>query len=223
MAYKLSPSKAHRYLNCTKSLEFDVEFKETQQTIRGSILHKYAEMIIKNEEIKDFVWENDFDDYENFLIQSYVKSVYEEKEKINADILEVEKKRTINIYDFSINLIIDVFLKSEDAISIIDLKTGNGDVEVGDNEQLLFYAASVLLEFPKVKTFRLSIFQKGKMKTTIVSRDTILNFFVDKFDVFEKIKNNKLEFNPSEKACKFCAIKKTCVERAKWIVGGKNG
>ena len=41
--YKLSPSKAHRYLQCTKSLEYDTEFVETPWTIRGNILHEFGE------------------------------------------------------------------------------------------------------------------------------------------------------------------------------------
>lgn len=65
--YKLSPSKAHRFLNCTKSLEFDIPFTETPQTIRGNILHKLGEKMLRNEEILDYIGEHKINEYEIFL------------------------------------------------------------------------------------------------------------------------------------------------------------
>lgn len=219
--YKLSPSKAHRYLQCTKSLEFDTEFVETPYTVRGSLLHEYAEMMIKNKNVDDFKETHSITDYEEYLIQSYVDAVWNEKDLIGANKLIVEEKRNITLYDNSINLIIDTLLVGKDTVSIIDLKTGNNDIDPNDNEQLLFYAYSIVNDYKDVKEFRLSIFQKGKLKTTVVSLDEVLDFFMSKFFIFEKIKNNDLEYNPSDKACKYCAIRNTCRARAEWIIGGK--
>lgn len=219
--YKLSPSKAHRYLQCTKSLEFDKEFVESPFTIRGSILHKYAEMLIKNEDTSLFVLQNDITDYENFLIKSYVETVFQEKTKVEADNIIVEEKRTISLYGNSINLIIDALCVGKKIASIIDLKTGNNDIDPNDNEQLLFYAYSIINEYPQVNKFRLSIFQKGKIKTNVVTKDYVMEYFMEKFDVFMQIKDNKLTYNPSEKACKYCSNKDSCRARAEWIIGGK--
>lgn len=219
--YKLSPSKAHRYLQCTKSLEFDTEFVETPYTVRGSLLHEYAEMMIKNKNVDTFKETHRITDYEEYLIQSYVDAVWNEKDLIGANKLIVEEKRNITLYDNSINLIIDTLLVGKDTVSIIDLKTGNNDIDPNNNEQLLFYAYSIVNDYKDVKEFRLSIFQKGKLKTTVVSLDEVLDFFMSKFFIFEKIKNNDLEYNPSDKACKYCAIRNTCRARAEWIIGGK--
>jgi len=219
--YKLSPSKAHRFLQCTKSLEYDTEFVETPVTIRGSMLHKFAEMMIKNEDMENFIKENKINDYELYLVSQYVESVWSEQQLVNADKVIVEEKRTIRLYGNNINLIMDTLLLGEDTASIIDLKTGNGDVDANDNEQLLFYAYAVIQSYPQYQNIRLSIFQKGKLKTIEVSKDEVLDFFFDKEYIFNMISNNNLEYNPSNKACKFCAIKDSCKARAKWVIGGK--
>lgn len=220
--YKLSPSKAHRYLTCTKSLEFDTAFVETPYTIRGSLLHELGEMLITNQSIDAFMKEHKITDYEIYLLQKYVDAVWSEKDLIGANTPPiVEEKRNITLYDNSINLIIDTLLVGQDTISIIDLKTGNNDIDPNDNEQLLFYAYSVVNDYIHIKNYRLSIFQKGQLKTATVTQDEVLDFFMDKFLVFQKINKDELEYNPSDKACKYCAIKDTCRARADWIIGGK--
>jgi len=220
--YKLSPSKAHRYLKCTKSLEYDTEFVETPWTIRGSILHEFGERKLLEKETNLFEIENNFNDYEKFLINAYVQAVMNEYNLIQADSLHVEEKEPIEIYGNKINLIIDALVLGKKIASIIDLKTGNNDISPVDNEQLLFYAYSVLTRYPEIETFRLSIFQKGKIKTEVVTREYVYDFFIDKFDIFDAISRNELTYNPDEKACKYCAHKDKCVARAKWIIGGKD-
>jgi hypothetical protein len=172
-------------------------------------------------EIETFIKEHKITDYEHYLVSGYVDAVWEEKQLIDAKEMIVEEKRNITLYDNSINLIIDTLLIGKDTVSIIDLKTGNNDIDPDDNEQLMFYAYSIVNDYIHIKNFRLSIFQKGKLKTTVVSLDEVLDFFMSKFLVFQKINKNELEYNPSDKACKFCAIKDTCRARAEWIIGGK--
>ena len=217
--YKLSPSKAHRYLNCTKSLEFDVAFVETPATIRGNILHSVAELALKNEDISEQIKIHEIDGYEQSLIQSYVNAVWQEYERVFGNRLRVEQKRTINLYGNTINLVIDALIVGKDEASIIDLKTGRGDVDVFDNEQLYFYAYYVFTNYA-VFSCRVSIFQKNKLKTIVLKRYEVFDYFIAKDETFKKIAQNELEYNPSEKACKFCANKDSCVARAKWIITG---
>lgn len=220
--YKLSPSKAHRYLQCTKSLEFDTEFVETPFTVRGSMLHNLAEMIIKNEDTEQFIRDNSINDYEHSLVSNYVECVFKEKQDLNAKEILVEQKKSITLYDNTINLIMDALVLADTTASILDLKTGNNDIDAVDNEQLLFYAYATIQEYPHINNIRLSIFQKNRLKTYEVSKDEVLDFFMDKFEIFAAIKRNELKYNPSDKACKYCAIKDSCKARAKWIIGGKN-
>lgn len=220
--YKLSPSKAHRFLQCTKSLEFDIEFVETPASIRGSILHEYAQMILNSSnDIEQYYKEHNINSYEQFLVTSYAKAVWDEYFRIDAYKIEVENKHPIEIYGNTINLIIDALVLSKNEASILDLKSGNGEVDVHENEQLFFYGYAVLQRYPYIKKVTLSIFQKGKLKTVHKTANEIYDFFVEKHEIFDKIQKNMLEYNPSDKACKFCPIKNTCVARAKWIIGGK--
>jgi hypothetical protein len=220
--YKLSPSKAHRYLQCTKSLEFDTEFVESEASKRGTLLHTIGEMLIKEKEnVDDIMDENNLSDYERFLVRAYADAVWEEYKNIGAKQLKVEEKITISLYQNQINLIMDALIIGNKVASVIDLKSGRGDVDPDENEQLIFYGFAVVIKFPSVKNLRLSIFQKGKMKTVEMTKSEILDFFMEKEEVFEKIANNQLEYNPSEKACKFCGNKDRCLARSQWILNGK--
>lgn len=219
--YKLSPSKAHRYLNCTKSLEFDKEFVETPQTVRGSILHELAEMTLKNEDTLSFIEQHKINEYELYLVNGYAQEVWTEMTKVpNANMI-VEEKKPILIYNNNINLIVDCLILGDNTATIFDLKTGNGDVDIEDNEQLYFYAYMVAITYENIENFNLNIYQKGKRKTIEISKEEVFDFFIDKEEVFKQIAENKLTYNPSDKACKFCSIKDTCLVRAKWIIGGK--
>lgn len=218
--YKLSPSKAHRFLNCTKSLEFDVDFVETPLTLRGSILHKLAEMNLRNQETMEYIAEHKINEYELYLINEYTRAVWNETERIKGKLI-IEEKKPIIIFNNNINLIVDALIVGETEASIIDLKSGNADVEVEDNEQLYFYAYMVATQYDNINTFYLNIFQKGVLKTFAVSRQEVFDFFLEREHIFIKIEKNELEYNPSDKACKFCSIKDKCLARAKWIIGGK--
>jgi hypothetical protein len=218
--YKLSPSKAHRFLNCTKSLEFDVDFIETPVTMRGSILHTLAEMSLRNQETMEYIAEHKINEYELYLINEYTRAVWNETERIKGELI-IEKKKPIIIFNNNINLIVDALIIGEKEASIIDLKTGNADVDVEDNEQLYFYAYMVATQYNNIETFYLNIFQKGILKTYVVTKNQVFDFFLEKEHVFLKIEKNELEYNPSDKACKFCSIKDKCMARAKWIIGGK--
>jgi hypothetical protein len=220
--YKLSPSKAHRFLTCTKSLEFDVDFVESPVTIRGSLLHSIAEKMVLSQEIDHLIEEHKINEYEMFLMKEYAKKAWSEYHRISAHTMLVEQKTTMNIYGFSINLVIDVLVYNDTHASIIDLKTGNNNVDVADNEQLMFYGFSTIQTHPNIEEFTLSIFQKGKLKSITKTRSEILDFFMNTENIFESIKNNELTYQPSDKGCKYCAIKGSCMERARWIINGKS-
>lgn len=221
MKYALSPSKAHRFLRCTASLLHDKKEEETAATIRGRQLHEYAYLKLTNQDYEEFAEIHQINDYEENLINCYVNAVLEEAIRIGATKRIFEKKESASLYFFNFNYIIDALLIGGDTASIIDLKTGNIDVEVENNEQLLFYAHDVSIKYPKIKKFRLSIFQKMRMKTQEIQKQDIIDFFLEKYDIFEEIHSEDLKYRPSEKACQWCAIKNTCIARANWIVRGK--
>lgn len=226
MAYKLSPSKAHRFLNCTKSLEYDVE-TETPASIRGSMLHEYASMQLSDylmpedyDKIEIFRQKNNINDYEERLISYYINAV-RELQKEFAGKLTVEVRRTMPIFGNDIDFIIDSLILGHTRAAIIDLKTGRVDVEPENNDQLLFYSYYVAFNFPNVKSLTIGIFQKCKLKTIEISPENVFDYMIGKEHVFEDIKNGNLTFNPGEKTCRYCAHKNECIARSNWILGGK--
>lgn len=216
--YKLSPSKAHRFLNCTASLKHDVEFVDTIYTARGTLLHELGEKLIKKEDVDDFIIENEINFHELEFLEAYANAVLEEFYFINATILDIEVIKPIEIYGFNTNSSIDALALSETTASIIDLKTGRNEISPFNNEQLYFYAYSVIMDYPNIKTIRLSIFQNSQMKTIVVDKKKVLKYFEKKAKVFEKIANDDLTYNPGKKACKYFSIRETCEARMQWLI-----
>ena len=221
--YKLSPSKAHRYLQCTASLKHDLPFTESPASVRGSELHDIAEKILKKFDSQSLFNQYNLNDYERFLIESYVSAVLQEYERIKGKELIVEEKTRTEIFGMSLNMILDTLILGRKSAIIIDLKTGNYNVDPEDNPQLMFYGYGVIMKYPKIKNLKLSIFQKGKMKSIDIKKGEVMDFFIEHAETFEKISRNELEYNPSEKACKFCDYRDKCPARAKWILERKDG
>ena len=100
--YKLSPSKAHRFLNCTASLMHDKPFVENAATIRGKLLHEFAEKRLRNEDTREFEINNKINDYEIFIVESYVNSIWREYNEILATkyLQSKNKKRLFTISIF---------------------------------------------------------------------------------------------------------------------------
>ena len=221
--YKLSPSKAHRYLTCTKSLEYDTAFVETPWTIRGNILHEFGEMKLLDKDTSEYEKEHNFNDYEYFLINAYKQAVMNEYNQLQANKMQVEVKESIEIFGFKFNLIQDCLLIAfwNKTATIIDLKTGNYDISPVNNEQLILYGYSVWFRYPEIENYRLGIFQKGKLKIHEMTKDELLDFLISKESKYDEIRRNELTYTPSDKACKYCGNNKKCVARAKWILSTK--
>lgn len=220
--YKLSPSKADRYLQCTASLLYDEAFVESPATIRGSQLHLLSEKMIQGLETERYIEEHEFNDYELNNIDAYVTEVYREADSIGTNNIIVERKVSVNLYGQKINMIIDVLILDDYVASIIDLKTGRGVVEVENNSQLYFYALHICFQYPKVEEIRVAIFQNFKAKRLVLTRDEVFDFFIGKETKFLEINEDRLTYSPSDSACKWCSYRKECKARAKWIIGGKD-
>lgn len=219
--YKLSPSKADRYLQCSASLMYDEEFVESPASIRGSILHDYAEKLLRGKDTHAIVLDNALNDYEMGNINAYTIDVYREADLLDSDRIIVEEKVSVNMYGNKINMILDVLVLGETVASITDLKTGRGIVEVENNSQLFFYAFYVVMKYPRIERVRIAIFQNFKAKRIEVTKDEVLDFFMGKDTKFFEINNDDLQYSPSDKACQWCAHRKVCKARAEWIIGGK--
>ena len=215
--YKLSPSIAHRFLNCTASLRHELPFEENEYSRRGKFLHEIAGGF------GDVQTGNRWGKYvaiielRKNLVHSYANTVLTKAAELNAKPI-IERKQRIFLYGNAINLIIDAFILGREKAIVIDLKTGFSPVETKDNEQLYFYAYFVVSNFPNVNDIEVAIFQNLKYESEVLTRGEVLNYFFEKHQIFEDINNDNLKYTPHPKACKYCAIRDTCSARLNSLI-----
>lgn len=215
--YKLSPSIAHRFLNCTASLRHELPFEENEYSRRGKFLHEIAGALAmcKPETVGESM--SLLSSYEKNLVHSYANTVLTKAAELNAKPI-IERKQRIFLYGNAINLIIDALILSREKAIVIDLKTGFSPVETKDNEQLYFYAYFAVSNFPNVNEIEVAIFQNLKYESEILTRGEVLNYFFEKHQIFEDINNDNLKYTPHPKACKYCAIRDTCSARLNSLI-----
>lgn len=222
--YKLSPSKAHRFLQCTASLKYDTEFVETAASKCGTLLHTLAEYYLKSkskQEISNLISENKISDYEFNLIDAYTSFVLYQIDKIKGKELLIEFKTPFSIFGFTMNAIIDAVIIADTVATLIDLKTGSVYVDADDNEQLMYYAYIIFNVYPKIKTVYSYIYQNFQAKEFVITRSECFDFFIEKEPIYDAISRDELTYNPSDKACKYCGNKDSCLAWAYWVIGGK--
>lgn len=99
----------------------------------------------------------------------------------------------------------DLVLYVKDEIHIFDLKTGVIPVEVVDNEQMLYYAATYAYLAPDAKGVHLHIVQPWASNIEVWFVDTarILDFMVKARQTRDDIQAGSVKLQPSDH-CKFC-------------------
>lgn len=101
---------------------------------------------------------------------------------------------------------VDLVLYVADEIHVIDHKTGQIEVSVHDNSQLLYYAVSAAPLAPKATGVWLHIVQpwaKGNIEKVFVTTAELLTFMREAQAAEKKILQQDTTFGPSEH-CKFC-------------------
>lgn len=236
-----SLSASSRWLKCTASLLYNKDFKANPNTTKGNLIHEVSALRLKeiffkenhNEEIERlkrdiFVDKNDktitakwdkdcektHEGYINYAIKMY--NQYE------PHTVEIEKKINVVWYGFKKFGYIDLVMISDDYIIIIDLKSGRTRVESEDNSQMLMYAiGKIQEEQEKEKKFYgnyiISICQSlvGNIKAYEYNLKQISNFYSSHAKKMEEILFDNLQYDPSEKACKYCDHRASCNERIK--------
>lgn len=103
------------------------------------------------------------------------------------------------------NTTADLVLYVKDEIHIFDLKTGGISVEVVDNPQLLYYAATYGHLAPNAKGVYLHIVQPwaNNMEVWFADTATILKYMVDAQQAAQSIHQGSVALVPSDH-CKFC-------------------
>lgn len=237
--YKLRPSASARFLQCSKSLEYNDGFTESIHTIKGNLIHEvislelyqifknksYAKKIqslkenglkSKNDPKLHALWDNDCEETTRNAI-SYARKVVEH---YKPQEIHIEVMLPCTFYGNKMNGKVDFLLLSEDLVVVIDWKTGRGKVETEDNTQMLLYAYAVVQDIasqgkPIPSRVIISVNQSiiYNVKAVKYTLKQMLKWYKDQSEQMYKINRNLLEYKPSEEACKYCQYKAKCAAR----------
>ena len=236
----LSPSSAHRWLNCPPSARMCEQFPEETSIYaeEGTIAHALGEIkllnhygMIKNSEFQkrlEAIKQNSFyrqnpDEMEqctDFYL-TVVRSLQQDQEK-NPLFLQVEAEVNFNEYIPDGHGTADCFFIEGKTLNIIDYKHGKGVlVEATYNPQLLLYALGIYLEY-----YWLFEFKEIKMTICQPRLDNVNSFKVDlqyllRFgEEVKRVAPLAWEGKGSLSAgkwCKFCKAKAVCSAQAERV------
>lgn len=88
---------------------------------------------------------------------------------------------------------------------VVDFKTGVIPVEANENQQLMYYAATVMHEEGfDVKTITLQIIQPGHPSEVTMNRAELEHWMAEARVAEQRILDKDLTLKPTDKGCKFC-------------------
>lgn len=236
----LSPSGAHRWMNCPASVEAEAPFPRTSSVYadEGTRAHTLGELCLSrgkdttDPEIEGLAfrdWESAeirVDEDMQYYVQTYVDHVRELVAESSTSILLVEQRLPLDQY------IPDAFGTCDAIVFqmepgrpvrgiVVDLKYGMGErVSAVENPQLMLYALGVDQEHGpilEVEEWELQIVQPRL--------DTISRWTISAADLREwgrtkvipaaaRALQPNAEFIPGEKQCRWCKAKAVCKARA---------
>jgi hypothetical protein len=234
MSGKFSPSKAHRWLVCHASLDFDKEGPESIYAEEGSHAHAILEQILLGNpvltgelvmgkpapeeriqqaiEVRDFVnqWRVQ---HPNWVVETEVK-------------LPVSKAIGFKNTD-EFDGTADIMAYSSLELLIVDAKFGFVRVEPKDNPQLYLYTMGALYELGEVCGLDI----KNMLVTVMIAQpdyEGIMQFREHRISyqdlkswfsryqdgIYKAFRDDDREFDPtSEHACRYCPARATCAPR----------
>lgn len=233
-----SLSASQRWLNCTASLLYNNSpFQDNEITLQGSLCHKIAELMLKSyffneehtDELKTLRTEPFASEDGKIKVKctsslwsiaeqyvEYVKEVVKANDHEDKKIF-IEKKIKLTFYGYSKIGFADFVLVTPKVLYIIDLKTGRVAVDADNNSQMILYAIGTIQELgarPKIIT---AISQPiiHAVNAYSYTPKQINQWYKNQAKPLNEIVNNKLEYRPSEKVCKYCDHRDLCNERIK--------
>ena len=234
----LSASGAHRWLACTPSARFEMQFPKTTSAYaeEGTVAHAVAELMTRYRlgEIDEHALDKGLDelresDYFNEEMlehaESYANFIVErlaEAKKVCDDPVVILESRL----DFSKWVpggfgTGDCVIIAEPVLDVIDFKYGKGHrVEAHDNPQMQLYALGALAEYESlydIQTVRMTIFQPRLSGVCDSDEKPVKDLKAWATKVVKPraklADQGKGEFAPSEEACRFCRAKQQCKAR----------
>lgn len=230
----LSASSAHRWLKCTPSRYLEEQEGLEECSIfaeEGTAAHTLAELKLSyafgkmsDEEyatrFKVFVNENS--DYYDKVFEEHIDNYVNFVKHITRELHDVKTYFEVRV-DFA-NIVQDGFgtadciLISGNTAHVIDLKFGQGvPVTASSNPQLMLYGIGVINMFPNVEQLYMTIYQPrlDNVDTVCLSKEELMTWGNDYVKPrAEKAFKGEGILEPSESACKFCALRGKCKARA---------
>jgi hypothetical protein len=199
---KFSASRAERIMNCSASGDLEhaipnyappvIDPTATNAATRGTKMHElFAELVtLKSSELKAFV-----------EAMAYV-SILRSRRRFNV---LSEQSEMADWLPRPVPTTADLVLYTQDEIHIVDFKWGKILVEVIDNEQLLYYAATYAKFAPKATSVTMHIVQPRANIFESWTVDTLdLAAFMGKaVNVQNALFAGQLDFMPGDH-CTFC-------------------
>ena len=233
----LSPSSAHRWLNCTPSarLEEKVEDHGSAFAEEGTCAHALCEIKLRNllgmepeenefEELRDKWYDNAMEEYTDEYVSLVYGRYLEAKQKDPNAILLVEKTLDFSVWipeSFGTG---DAILVSEGAIEVFDFKYGKGvEVSAVENPQMMIYALGAMADYDLdfcLETARMTIVQPRLSNTSeweISVKD------LKRWAETELMPKAMLAImgegeHSAGNWCRFCKVKERCAELANKMV-----
>lgn len=234
----LSASGAHRWLACTPSARFELQFPKSTSAYaeEGTLAHSVAELTTRF-----YLGEIDENTYEDKLAElsknsyftdemlehaeSYAKFIMErlaEAKKVCADpVVILESRLDFSKYvpeGFGTG---DCLIIAEPVLDVIDYKYGKGHrVEAEGNPQMKLYGLGALAEYEPlydIQTVRMTIFQprlSGVCDSAELSVKELKSWGTKTVKPRAKLADKgEGEFAPSEETCRFCRARAQCKAR----------
>lgn len=224
----LSPSSAHRWINCTPSAVFELEFEniESMAAEEGTAAHAFCEHKLKkrlNMRSKRPISDYDSDEMQEYS-DAYVDFVIEQlekaKQKCNDPLVLIEQRVDFSDYVPEGFGTADCLIISDDTLYVIDFKYGQGVlVDAYENPQMKCYALGALRCYENlydIDNVRMLIFQPRREN---VSSFTMLTYELKEWaECILKPKaalaiNGEGEYRCGD-WCKFCKASVRCRARA---------
>ena len=230
---KLSPSAAHTWMTCHAAIPLSerhpVKDSSSSYAQTGTAIHAVAEQMLSNggllhtDFIGKIVEEVTIDKKMAEMANEFVTYV---RSRIDDDMVAMYEKRvylasTAECYGTGDVILMDPVAGS---IEVIDLKTGAGVfVNHKKNPQLMIYAIAAYDTFGgsmfDIKTFKATVMQPplnnvGTYEFDLKEVREFRREITRSQEEIERLRGKPefdlTDFNPSEKACKFCRAKHVC-------------
>lgn len=231
----LSPSGAHRWLNCTPSARLEEKMPPKPTSVyaeEGTLAHELAELFLCHDTLCTLSDDEFSDKYETIMANKlfseemldmvpiytdYCAEEYKAAKSENSGAeMYVESKINISEYVPEGFGSADCTIVNDSVMEVIDLKYGKGiPVSAEWNVQEMLYALGMLLKFDMlydIEQIKLTIVQPrlNNISSWIISVEDLLKWANDELKPKAKMAFNGEGQLEAGDWCRFCAVKNRC-------------